>query len=193
MNLIYMNTCEFFSLIEVELLLSIYIIINAASDLMALMNRLWVSCSFRNTRSIHVSMSSEISTTIYIVKYTNPVLYLSMYSFGIYTCIVCGIYIYTDLLGYNKTCKKPQYFSRQIIQIAPIYVVRHWTDSTADPNRISCSFTIEQFVFLCCVYCVKSYDQIHKKMKRVLKSIDDNGINACRPREYLPFIFDGQP
>ena len=34
-----------FSLIEVELLLSIYIIINAASDLMALMNRLWVSFS----------------------------------------------------------------------------------------------------------------------------------------------------
>ena len=34
-----------FSLIKVEHLLSIYIIINAASDLMALMNRLWVSFS----------------------------------------------------------------------------------------------------------------------------------------------------
>ena len=43
MSLIYIRYVRFFSFIEIELLLSIYIIINAASDLMALMNRLWVS------------------------------------------------------------------------------------------------------------------------------------------------------
>ena len=109
MNLIYMNTCEFFSLIEVELLLSIYIIINAASDLMALMNRLWVSFSL-GTRGLYMFQCLVKLAPPYISSNTRTLYFTFQCIHLVFIRVLFVGYINTDLLGYSKTCKKPQYF-----------------------------------------------------------------------------------
>ena len=89
-------------------------------------------------------MSSKISTTVHIVKYANPVLL----PFNVF---IWYLYVYclweTDLLGYNKT--------REKLILSKHYPNRP-TNSAADPNQICCPSMTEQFLFLCCVYSVKS-------------------------------------